>query len=104
MTSTLTPVAARLHCLAAFITEHDLPPASITIHAAADIVAFSFHDSEHPENALRRYAQTLGFIVREQPYEDGRGCAAEMLGAAGFIDGVYYTATWLRPVVATVSG
>lgn len=102
-TDTLSPLAARLHRLAAFITEHDLPPASINVHADAQIVAFSFHDSEQPENALRRYAQALGFPVTERPYEDAQGCASDYLDAAGFIDGVYFTAGWLRPIVAAVS-
>lgn len=100
--TTLTPHAARLHRLAAFITENDLPPADLSIHADGGIVSINFHTTEHGENGLRRWAQALGFVVGTQPYQDAQGCASELLYAEGHLDGVYYSAAWARPVVASV--
>lgn len=103
MTSTLTTQAATLHRLAALITEHDLPPADISIHADCTIVSIGFHTSEHGENGLRRWAQALDLIIESQPHEDKDGCATDLLYANGSRDGARFMLGWARPVLATVT-
>lgn len=104
MTSnTLSPFAAQLTRLAAFVSDNDLPDAGITVHTDGKIVIFDFATCEHPENAFRRYAQALEFPVHVQPYEDKDGCVAELLSANGTRDGVFYICQIVRPVLAVVS-
>lgn len=103
MTSTLSTQAATLHRLAALITEHDLPPADITVHADCSIISVGFYTSDHGENGLRRWAQAVDLIVGSQPHEDQHGCATELLHASGRVDGVHFMLGWARPVLATVT-
>lgn len=103
MSTTLSTQAATLHRLAALITEHDLPPADLSVHADCTIISIGFHTTDHSENALRRWAQALDVIVESQPHEDSDGCATEMLYASVRRDGVHFMLGWARPVLAAVS-
>lgn len=99
----LKPFAARLHRLAAFITENDLPAVALHPHADGTIIGLSFDGVEQPENALRRWAQALEVIVTESPCDMPDGTAGEQLHLSGYHDGIFWTGSIARPVLAVTA-
>lgn len=78
---TLRPFAARLHRLAAFITEHELPEAGIAV--GQDSVVVLVHDGLI-QNTVRQYAQALDLLVLEEPFDMPDGTAGTRWSAVGY--------------------
>lgn len=97
----LTPYAATLHRLAAFITENDLPPVSLNVHDDGRFISIHVPGA-YCENAVRRWAQALQLLVDVRPADMPDGTAGECLVASGFAEGMQWQVAGLRPVVAAV--
>lgn len=94
---TLTEQAAAHHRLAAFITENDLPDASVSVSRPGRSVTVGASHCDLPENVVRRWAQALELVVDELPWECN-GAAATMFTAGGHRDGVYWHVSAIVPI------
>ena len=83
----LRPFAARIHRVAAFITEHELPDAEIAFIEGS--VLIEVHEGP-VQGGVRRYAAALGMHVTEVPYAMPDGTPGQLWSASGW-DG---TGTW----------
>lgn len=83
----LSPFAARLHRIAAFITEHQFPEAEIAVIEGS--VLIEVHDSPI-EGTVRRWAAALGTPVTAMPYRMFDGAAGTEWTTSGW-DG---SGTW----------
>lgn len=61
----LTPYVAHIHCVAAFITQHQLPEGDITFLKATGVLV-SLTDELHPAGAVMQWAIALGSEPTEE--------------------------------------
>jgi hypothetical protein len=95
----LPPFAARLHRLAALITEHDLPQAQLAISERSVVVAV--HEGL-VESHVRRWAQALDLIVTEVPCDMPDGTAGTSWSASGWDGrGTWWMVEGRAPLAAT---
>jgi hypothetical protein len=78
---TLRPFAARLHRLAAFITEHQLPEAEIAIVEGSILI--EVHDGLI-ENTVRQWAAALDQVVTTVACDMPDGTAGTLWSASGW--------------------
>lgn len=95
---TLSPLAARLTRVAGLIKDEDLPDEG-TVAVSLHSVTVSATYCSLPENVVRRWAQALGFVVTETPF-DWQGAAATLFQAGGLLDGVSWTVHAIVPLDA----
>lgn len=93
---TLTPLAAMFTRIASLINNEELPNEGV-VAVSLGSVTISATYAELPENVVRRWAQVLGFVVTETPF-DWHGAAATLFQAGGLLDGVSWTIHAVVPI------